>query len=191
MSCRLAFLAALTLAAILLACSPKSPDRLAAQGACPECFNPADFENHTTLRLDEAWIVGAASKWGRADPVRPAEPVSVLYALHLENGHWKRVFQRELPSSYNARVSVARNYRRDAPLVFFLSQQGAALENLSVYTVDAGTFKLVQHLEAGSFEWAFDDKQGNSKLVAIPWDNDEKPVLYAWDGQRFSEAAKH
>lgn len=182
-------LISILLLAILAACSPQPPAGPVAQDTCPARFNSADFENHTTLRLDEAWIVGASSKWGKAAVNGSAEPVAEFHALHRENGAWRETFRRELPSSYNARVLVARNYRRDAPLVFFFSQQGAALENLAVYTVEAGTFKLVQHLEAGSFEWSFDEKQGNSKLVAIPWDNDEKPVLYAWDGQRFSAQA--
>lgn len=175
--------------AFLSSCSPKAPDPQSG-AACPSGLDPADFENHSSLRLDEDWIVGASSKWIKAASNGPAEPVSELHALHRENGKWKEVFRRELPSSYNARVSVVRNVRRDVPLVFFLSQQGAALETLSVYTVDSGAYKLIQSLEAGGFEWSFDEKRGLSALVAIPWENGEKPVLYTWDGQRFSEAAK-
>jgi len=180
----------------LTACQPVDKN-VASQSALQDTI-PAlskaslgDFENYSMLSMQDDWKIitwsgKVASPPGNKSKAGMSGTISSVSILKKEKQAWRLVSQKQFADAYNPRLHLHTEFTLARKPVFILQlQQGAAYEELQVYGLVQGEYKLLQTLIAGAFEWTYDAAGNKKSLLAISATAGERAESYQWNGQQF------
>lgn len=150
--------------------------------------NLAGYENYSMLTIAEDWKVMTWSS--RMDKQKSAgqkgDALTTVSILKKDKAVWREVSELQFSDSYNPRLHLHTEFSyAGKPLFIVAMQQGAVVEQMNVYGMVQGEYKLLQTLLGAAFEWNYDAASNQKQLIAIAHDNSEKPALYQWNGQQF------
>ena len=150
--------------------------------------NLAGFENYTMLTVQEDWKVLAwsARKGAQKNGKQAGEAVTTVSILKKDRSAWREVSELQFADSYNPRLQLHTEFNYAGKPVFVVAmQQGAAVEQMNIYGMTQGEYKLLQTLMASAFEWDYDVSANKKHLIAMAHDSNDKPLHYQWNGQQF------
>ncbi|MFZ6743360.1 hypothetical protein ACO0LC_09055 [Undibacterium sp. JH2W] len=180
----------------LAACQPgqKSAETQALQDAFPAFSkaNLAEVENYSVLSATDDWkLLAWSSKPGISVNKKNMAGIASTFSVYKKDKQaWRLVLQQQFVDSYNPRLQVHTEFTlADKPVVVLKMQQGAAYEQMLVYGMVGGEYKLVQTIVAAAFEWTY-EADGNKKyLLALSVDSGSNASVtasrYQWNGQQF------
>ncbi|MFZ6641253.1 hypothetical protein ACO0LL_16000 [Undibacterium sp. TC4M20W] len=177
----------------LTACQPAAKSvvkQIPQQAAIPALSkeNVGDFENYSVLSTQDEWKI---ITWSGKAVSQPGNKIrggisSTVSILKKEKQAWRVVSQKQFADSYNPRLQLHTEFTLAGKPVFILKlQQGAAYEELQVYGLAQGEYKLLQGLVAGAFEWTYDAAGNKKSLLAVSATPGEQAATYQWNGQQF------
>lgn len=142
----------------------------------------ARYENASFFHVNPSLLVIGYSQ--RTDE---GEPQSQLLAYRAENNEWRQVFQQTFEPAYNLRLEQRTDLEyMGQPILIVKVQSGGAMELLYIYAEDKGTLRLIQTLDAGRFEWSYEDDKG-LELVGVPASRPDQLDYYHWAKNQFQE----
>ncbi len=147
-----------------------------------------DFENYSMLSMQDEWkiVTWSTKAAGQPGNKNKAGISSTVSILKKEKQAWRVVSQKQFADSYNPRLQLHTEFTLAGKPVFILKvQQGAAYEELQVYGLAQGEYKLLQTLVAGAFEWTYDVTGNKKTLLAVSATPGEQAASYLWNGQQF------
>ncbi|MFZ6873594.1 hypothetical protein ACO0LF_16170 [Undibacterium sp. Di27W] len=176
----------------LAACQPnqKSADTQASQDAFP-AFSKADLaevENYSMLSAPDDWkLLAWSSKPDIAASKKNKAGIATTFSIYKKDKQaWRLVLQQQFADTYNPRLQLHTEFTlADKPIVVLRIQQGAAYEQMLVYAVVGGEYKLVQSILAAAFEWTYEANGNKKYLLALATDSSEAASRYQWNGQQF------
>ncbi|MFZ6734250.1 hypothetical protein ACO0LG_20135 [Undibacterium sp. Ji42W] len=177
----------------LTACQPvekNAVNPVSQQDAIPALSkeNVGDVENYSVLSMQDEWKIIAWSGKAEKQPVNKIKGgiSSTVSILKKEKQAWRVVSQKQFADSYNPRLQLHTEFTLAGKAVFILRlQQGAAYEELHVYGLAQGEYRLLQTLVAGAFEWTYDIAGNKKSLLAVSATPGEQAATYQWNGQQF------
>jgi hypothetical protein len=166
----------LVLALLMLSCSQSNQEKPASL----PMDQLAGYENLSLIKIDPSLIVAAYS-----ERLSNSDSKSEVLAFRINNNRYEQVFRRTLAPAYNARLEERYDLIYSGkPLVILRVQEGAAAETQEIFGIVNGSLKLLQSLDAGGFEWSYNDSK-QIVLVGIPSSAGDETTYFQWNGSQF------
>ena len=159
----------------ILACSPSGNNK--------QSSSPIDtkYENFTTVKLTPKLYVSAFS-----ERLQNGEGRSEFCAYRTDASETKQVFDKIFDSAYNARIEVRYNMQYlGQPIVLLRVNYGAIAETLEVFGIRNDELIHLQSLNAGGFDWFYQEATGKTLLVDVPGSPADQKIYYSWNGVLF------
>ena len=142
----------------------------------------ARYENASFFHVKPSLLVV-----GYSQKTDDGEPQSQLLAYRAENNEWRQVFQQTFEPAYNLRLELRTDFTYTGrPILIIKVQIGSAMEQLYIYAEEKGTLRFIQTLDAGRFEWSYEDGKG-LELVGLPASRADQVDYYHWAENQFQE----